>query len=130
MAGTAAGQSPGPAAAAGPGLARRLDIRRAAIDWVVAMLRVELASGRIARGDPLPSQRALRAEYAVPAGVIRDALAMLAAQGLITIPDRGGRPVARAGPPPGLAVRRHTRTRIVERERPPPACRPGRRRAP
>lgn len=50
---------------------------------VVSQLRKRLAAGEFARGDKLPTENALSAEFSVSRTVVREAIATLAADGVV-----------------------------------------------
>ncbi|MGH8885510.1 MAG: GntR family transcriptional regulator [Egibacteraceae bacterium] len=72
-------------------------------------LRVAIASGQLAPGAKLPSERQLGQTYAVDRGVVRRALALLQAWGLV-VTQHGRGAFVRARPP----LRRVARNRLAE----------------
>lgn len=87
--------------------ARELDLLLALDRAAPAPLRAQLedavrtavADGRLAHGTALPSTRALAAELAVSRGVVVEAYAQLAADGVLEIRPGGATRVARLPPP-------------------------------
>lgn len=58
-------------------------------EQLAAVLRAQIATGELAKGDKLPSESRLQQEHGVARGTVREAVAILRAEGLvITIQGR------------------------------------------
>jgi GntR family transcriptional regulator/MocR family aminotransferase len=93
----------------------QLDVRRAGrgerTRWLTDELRSAIVSGRLCAGEVLPASRPLAAELGVSRGVVTEAYARLADEGLVSGASRLG---TRVLPRPGAA-------RAPQRPRPAPA---------
>src|SRR3569623_540146 len=67
-------------------------------DVVARSLRRQIAEGTLPRGVPLPSERSLSSLHGVSRTVVRDAVALLATEGLLIQSERC-RPVVSVAPP-------------------------------
>jgi GntR family transcriptional repressor for pyruvate dehydrogenase complex len=79
--------------------------RRKVYEQIAERLLAEIGSGRLKRGDPLPSERELTESFGVGRSSIREALRMLESQGLITTANGGAFVVAEAANPLNSSLR-------------------------
>ncbi|MBX6389794.1 MAG: GntR family transcriptional regulator [Frankia sp.] len=82
---------------------------RAAFRQIADRLRAEIESGRLAPGVKLPSERALMDIYGTARGTVREAIALLRSEGLVTVEHGRGAFVRRRPPVRRLASDRFAR---------------------
>ena len=96
-------------------IANETEVARRPFERVAASLKGRILAGEWHPGVLLPGRRALATEYDVAGSTLERAIAMLNAEGLISISDRRGtfvaalpgseRPTPREAPPPAVAPR-------------------------
>lgn len=75
-----------------PAKAKKIDVYSAipAYAQLASILREQIEQGRIAPGDPIPSETTLQQEYGVARGTVRKAIEMIRDQDLVvTVQGRG-----------------------------------------